>query len=129
MQWLAVAETDRGAAEVCLAVFPTVAAFHCQQAAEKLLKGFLVRANVDFRKTHDLAELGYAAAEHFPAIAPIVRDIERWTLWNAAYRYPAEKVAEPAPTQAELNAALGIVDRLAAALRASAPGRETNGRG
>ena len=54
--WIAVAEVDRRAAHACLAcraaVSPSVAAFHCQQAAEKLLKGFLVHARVVFRKTH-----------------------------------------------------------------------------
>ncbi len=34
--------------------------FHCQQAAEKALKAFLVWYDVPFRKTHDLRELGNA---------------------------------------------------------------------
>jgi HEPN domain-containing protein len=33
------------------------AAFHAQQAAEKLLKAFLVRHQVPFGKTHDIQEL------------------------------------------------------------------------
>jgi hypothetical protein len=39
-----------------------VAAFHCQQAAEKLLKGFLVHASVDFGKMHDLEKLGQSSS-------------------------------------------------------------------
>ncbi|MDR0598605.1 MAG: HEPN domain-containing protein, partial [Treponema sp.] len=31
--------------------------FHCQQAAEKYLKGFLVFKGIEFPKTHDLAAL------------------------------------------------------------------------
>ena len=31
--------------------------FHCQQAAEKLLKALLSELGVNFRRTHDLAEL------------------------------------------------------------------------
>ena len=130
LQWMAVAQIDRDAAEMCLAAFPTVAAFHCQQAAEKLLKGFLVRANVDFRKTHDLKELGQAAAARFPELAPIVRKLERWTVWSFAYRYPAETVPDPPPPSiAELNAALETIDRLAAVLRALKSGDKAGGRG
>ena len=45
--WLAVAEEDRRVAAACIAMEPPlrgVAAFHCQQAVEKLLKGFLTLA-------------------------------------------------------------------------------------
>ena len=38
--------------------FTEYAVFHAQQAAEKALKGFLVRNGVPFRKTHSLEELG-----------------------------------------------------------------------
>jgi len=41
-QWLAHADSDRRTATVCLAADPPLldaASFHCQQAAEKLLKG------------------------------------------------------------------------------------------
>lgn len=36
---------------------PGISAYHCQQAAEKALKGFLVWNDKPFRKTHDLREL------------------------------------------------------------------------
>ena len=32
--------------------------FHCQLAAEKALKGFLMWNNIPFRKTHSLEEIG-----------------------------------------------------------------------
>jgi HEPN domain-containing protein len=57
LAWLRVARSDQRVARICIAVDPPardVAAFHCQQAAEKLLKGFLVLASIDFGKTHDL---------------------------------------------------------------------------
>src|SRR5438105_5048468 len=46
-RWLRVAANDRQTVMVCLAADPPLlasAAFHCQQAAEKLLKGFHVLA-------------------------------------------------------------------------------------
>ena len=60
-----VAGSDQRAARICLAAdppLPGVAAYHCQQAIEKLLKGFLVRSNTDFGKTHDLDELGQSSS-------------------------------------------------------------------
>src|SRR5205823_9775231 len=45
---------DRLAADADLAGMVT---FHCQQAAEKALKGYLASRNQPFRRTHDLREL------------------------------------------------------------------------
>src|SRR5207237_9253236 len=72
--WLAVAEMDKRGAEVLLAADPPalgLAAFHCPQAAEKLLKGFLTLAGKRGRKTHSLAQLGTAAVASFPEIAEL----------------------------------------------------------
>jgi HEPN domain-containing protein len=62
--WIRRAELDLRAAEVDLATDPSLlgdAAFHCQQAAEKALKGFLTWHDAPFRRTHDLAEIGQAS--------------------------------------------------------------------
>ena len=59
--WLRHAREDERIARGCLLFDPPSlggAAFHCQLAIEKLFKAFLVRASVDFRKTHDLDALG-----------------------------------------------------------------------
>src|SRR6266853_1004857 len=72
---LAVADIDRQTVAACMAAEPPLrasAAFHCQQAVEKLLKGFLVLAAKRFRKTHSLAQLGAAAQASFPEIAELV---------------------------------------------------------
>ena len=131
-EWLAVAEADRRAALACLAATPPlapVAAFHCQQAAEKLLKGFLVHAGATFRKTHDLRELGDAVAARFPDLASSTGPMEEWTIWNVAYRYPTEERPEPEPTAEQLAEALDIIGRLAARLRSLAEGPQRPGRG
>jgi HEPN domain-containing protein len=60
LEWLHVAGSDQRVVRLCLSADPPlcdVATFHCQQAAEKLLNGFLVCAGADFRKTHDLDAL------------------------------------------------------------------------
>lgn len=98
-----------------------VAAFHCQQAAEKLLKAFLVRASADFSKTHDIGPLGREVYRHFPAVAPTVLAMEDWTEWNIAWRYPGVDGPEPEPSAEELDAALDLIGDLAETLRALGP--------
>jgi HEPN domain-containing protein len=73
--WLRVADNDRRIAQLCLDATPPAwegAAYHCQQAAEKLLKGCLVHAVADFSRTHDLEHLGYLVARQFPAVGLLV---------------------------------------------------------
>ena len=99
--WLAAARLDREAAIACLAATPPLpppAAFHCQQAAEKLMKGFLIHAARPFRKTHDMAELVDAVAPLYPEIASLISQMQDWTRWPIAARYPQPgDVAEPEP--------------------------------
>ena len=54
-------------------------AYHCQQAAEKLLKGALVLAYVDFRKTHNLVWLGNLVISAFPGPNPAVMGVTELT--------------------------------------------------
>jgi hypothetical protein len=58
--WFSKAFNDLRAAEALVATSPPLfdeAAFHCQQAAEKALKGFLTWNGRTFRKTHNLEEI------------------------------------------------------------------------
>jgi hypothetical protein len=109
---------------------PGSAAFHCQQAVEKLLKGFLVLAGRRSSKTHTLSELGTLAqaperpagpsVRGFPEIADLVTAAGNWGRWTFAYRYPSED--PPAePDDDELRRALDVIDALAARLRAARP--------
>ena len=57
--WLRKAAYDLRAASHSLTASPPLlgdVVFHCQQAAEKALKGFLMWNNIPFRKTHSLEE-------------------------------------------------------------------------
>ena len=59
-RWLEVADRDLAVIRLCLGAEPMqaeVAAYHCQQAVEKVAKAFLVAAGVRFRKTHSIDEL------------------------------------------------------------------------
>jgi len=56
--WLDRARSDLQAARLLIAGDADAEAlFHCQQAAEKALKGFLTFHGRAFRKTHDLGDL------------------------------------------------------------------------
>jgi HEPN domain-containing protein len=123
--WLAVAQEDRRVAAVCIEMDPPmrgVAAFHCQQAVEKLLKGFLTLADKRGGKTHSLARLGAAAAVSFPEITELAAAAKSWSNWAVDFRYPARRGrAKPPPNQDELRRALEVVDALAACLREANP--------
>lgn len=117
-RWLKLADADRKAVELCLgAASPLrgIAAFHCQQAVEKLLKGFLVLAQKRARKTHSLSQLGAMAQESFPELAEHLAAVENWSSWVEDFRYPS---GEPEPSEEELRRALNVIDRLAESLRA-----------
>ncbi len=59
-QWLLKGDEDLNAAKSLLwhgETFLSTVCFHSQQAAEKYLKAFLTRHQVEFPKTHDIGEL------------------------------------------------------------------------
>lgn len=121
-RWLAVADADRKAVALCIAAEPplrSIAAFHCQQAVEKLFKGFLTVAGKRSRKTHSLSQLGVLAQESFPELGEFVAAVDNWSRWVAEFRYPGG--TEPEPDDDELRRALDVIDRLAASLRAKRP--------
>jgi HEPN domain-containing protein len=65
-----------------------VAIYHCQQAAEKALKGFLVYWDRPVEKTHILGLLLEKAAEIEPDIRTWEDAADRLTRYATAYRYP-----------------------------------------
>lgn len=105
-RWLAVADEDMRVAQACIALDAPalgVAAYHCQQAAEKLLKGLLVMAGTAFRRTHDMDELADLAATRYPELSDRFDPFRRLTIWGTAFRYPGiEDFAEPTPSPDEL---------------------------
>jgi len=125
-RWIARAELDAAAAARLLTgapPLPSVAAFHCQQAAEKLLKAALVHAGVRPRKTHDLASLADEAARLLPGLTPLAAPLRPRTLWSFAFRYPlGEGVEEPEPTVAEVRLVLDQIAGLRAAVLRSIDG-------
>ena len=80
-----IACEDIRVARACVALNPPalgVAAYHCQQAAEKLAKGLLVAAGVPFRKTHDIDELADLMASNYPECRDLLDTIRPLTVWG-----------------------------------------------
>ena len=68
-EWLDLAEMDLGAAEYLLGMRPVpveIICYHCEQAAEKMLKGTLAQFGMEPPKTHDLIQLCKLCMERDP---------------------------------------------------------------
>jgi len=112
-RWLAIARDDL---EVSLAArsLPQpragIAAYHLQQAAEKVFKAMLVLSGQRLRRTHDLDELAEELAPLYPGWRERLDALRPLTVWGIAYRYPsAEDEPEPEPDTAELEQAATLI--------------------
>jgi HEPN domain-containing protein len=100
--WLKKAADDLRGADIDLAAFPPFLEdmlFHCQQAAEKALKGFLTAHDRPFRKTHDLDELARACEAIDASLAAILDPARDLTVFAWVFRYPGESET-PTPAEA-----------------------------
>lgn len=70
------------------------AIYHCQQAAEKTLKGFLVFNEIEFSKTHDLRTLINLGSIKDNALIELTNAAESLTPYAVEYRYP-DDIMEP----------------------------------
>ena len=127
LQWLEKAAADFGAAEQLRAQsgrFREIIAFHCQQAAEKYLKALLVRHQIEFPKTHDIAKLLDRLATVNPSIAESLRDADVLTPFGVEVRYPSEapEVLAGGETEA-IDVARHVGDAVMIALRPYLDGR------
>lgn len=130
-RWFAKADEDIRAAGALLVLAPPAvdsAAFHCQQAAEKILKGLLIAARKKAGKTHDLAGLATAVSEAFPSIRDDLDPFPPLTPWFVATRYPDIDI-EPRPTASEVSAALQRLQALRGKVDALDPRGRTGSQG
>jgi HEPN domain-containing protein len=92
-QWVRKAENDFGLAAHLVqegSLYPEAIGFNCQQAAEKLLKAFLVLHEHTFPKTHNLGELLDLVESVDARLAGNLRDITELNPYGIAYRYPSD---------------------------------------
>lgn len=91
--WLKRAEDDLRAAKIDIEATPPLiedALFHCQQAAEKSMKGFLAAHEKVFRRTHDLDELALACEAIDASLRAALDPARDLTVFAWAFRYPGE---------------------------------------
>ncbi len=122
-RWFAKsAEDQRMAILACHAEPPMLepAAFHCQQAVEKLFKGLLVAAAKVIPKTHDLERLAGLVRLVYPQLAVEIDRLSPLTPWGTVTRYP-DLDAELGLTAEDISDALTGIDALRAAVTALDP--------
>lgn len=89
------------------------ALFHCQQAAEKALKGFLTAHDSPFKKTHDLDELGRACLRVDETLNDVIQPALPLTIFAWEFRYPGDAGL---PSMTEARQALTLAEALLAAI-------------
>jgi HEPN domain-containing protein len=72
----------------------SVIGFHCQQAAEKLLKALLSFQGIRFRKTHDLLELVDILVDNDYTLPDHLGNLDYLTPYSVEFRYELFPVTE-----------------------------------
>ncbi|MFO8008260.1 MAG: HEPN domain-containing protein [Candidatus Brocadiia bacterium] len=82
-------EDERAAAALsgCEGISHSIIGFHCQQAAEKLLKAFLSARSVAFRHTHNLSALIGGLEQSGYGFPDELRKLEELTRFAVEFRY------------------------------------------
>ncbi len=120
-QWLRKAAADLAAARHLMSGDVDLlasAAFHAQQAAEKVLKAVLTWHQCEVPKTHDLALLVDHIAARDPELGARVRRSVALTPYGVAARHPGDF---PEPASAEVQAAVDLAGEILRAVLDSLP--------
>jgi HEPN domain-containing protein len=91
--WIVKAQHDLLAAQKLSSdpeIYSDIAIYHCQQSAEKAIKGFLILHNQSFPKTHDLRLLVQLAIVINPSFEDYQEAAELLTPYATEFRYPSD---------------------------------------
>ena len=88
-----------------------MAIYHCQQAAEKAVKGWLQSQDDPFPKTHDIEDLTAQAARLNGDFSQFAKSAAVLTPYVSAFRYPGGS-DEPMPAHEEFNEALQLAQAI-----------------
>jgi HEPN domain-containing protein len=112
--WLTRARNDLANAEFTAAhrgdLLDTVV-YHCQQAAEKAVKAYLVSEGLSIPKTHDVGKLVELAAAKHAEFSHFQQVADAITPLGTEFRYPADDEA-PMPTAQQTHDALAAARRI-----------------
>lgn len=112
-QWQRLAEMDLNSAEYLLEMNPKpieIICYHCQQAAEKYLKGYLVLHNINPPKTHDLNQLQKICSNLCDTFTEIADQCSDLTAYGVQPRYPMQLTLEEGDMHEALISAKAIRD-------------------
>jgi HEPN domain-containing protein len=104
--WLIKAKHDLLAAQKLSSgteIYADIAIYHCQQSAEKAIKGFLILQDQTFPRTHDVRLLLQLAIATEPGFQAYQEASEILTPYATEFRYPSGVMQ---PTEEELTEAL-----------------------
>jgi len=104
--WIIKAQRDLLAAHKLSSdsdIYSDITIYHCQQCAEKALKGFLVLQGQSFPRTHDLRLLLQLAIAINPDFQRHQETSELLTPYATEFRYPSDVMQ---PTEEELKEAI-----------------------
>ena len=90
-EWFKVAETDLASAEFLQRMKPVpveIICYHCQQSAEKHLKGFLALKGEAIEKIHDLVRLNKMCRKYAEDFGVIEEECLMLTDYAVNIRYP-----------------------------------------
>lgn len=96
------------------------AIYHCQQAAEKSVKGFLAFHDHRLERSHDVERLVGLAAGYEASFKDYVEHALILTPYATAYRYPGES-ATLEPSRVEFDEALELSGNLVAFVTSPLP--------
>ena len=120
--WFAKAESDLKAAHLLTESLGPydVACFHCQQAVEMCMKGFLVLRGEDFPFTHDLSRLAVLCRKADVTLDLRQPEIVDLTAYAAKGRYDRMFWPSAEETRSALELAQQIRDRIRSLIPSSA---------
>ena len=113
-EWLDHVQEDLDAAWSCARgerAAPGQAAYHVQQAAEKLVKAVLIAHERRPPRTHDLAALRTLLPDDVPHREALLR-LRRFTGYAFVFRYPPDDAPERKPDPGEIDAWIDEIERL-----------------
>ena len=111
-KWLKIAKEDLAAAKGLLKIeIFSSATYHCQQAAEKALKGYLAFVDYEILKTHDLMKLVGLCSKYDNKFEKLYDLAEQLNPFATRFRYPTEfDIPDFADTELAIKQAKGIIN-------------------
>lgn len=111
-EWLNYARNDLRVAEHLTSMEPPpyeTICFHCQQAAEKALKGFMVFNSQEPPRTHDLEPLRQICGALEPDFSAYEEPCKQLTAYAVVVRYPNELQVELEDAEMAIRNATSIL--------------------